>query len=75
VAMRFLLDELPYVGADAEPEDWSPEFAKLVALIREERGIGLQELEELEISISRLRAAVASVEKTENEFEEELETA
>jgi hypothetical protein len=73
--MRFLIDELPYVGADVEPEDWSPEFAKLVALIRDGRGIELQELEELEISISRLRAAVASVEKAESEFEEEFETA
>jgi hypothetical protein len=73
-AMRFLLDELPEVGLDAEPEDWSPEFAHLVALIHDGRGMELQELEDLAIKIERLRAAVARVEKAESE-EEEFETA
>jgi hypothetical protein len=64
--MRFLLDELPEVGINAEPEDWSPEFAKLVALIRDGRGMELEELEDLGVKIERLRAAVASVKEMES---------
>jgi hypothetical protein len=62
-AMRFLLDEIPHVGADTAREDWSPEFADIVRRISEGRGMDLADLEELEISISRLRAAVAAVEE------------
>jgi hypothetical protein len=64
-AMRFLIDELPYVGADAGPADWPSEFADMVRQISVGRGVELEELEELELSISRSRAAAAVVKEEE----------
>jgi hypothetical protein len=58
-AIKFLLLHLPTIGADTEREDWPPEFADLVAMIVDGRGVDLSDLEELEINIARLRAAVA----------------
>ena len=64
-AMRFLIDELPYVGSEAEPADWPSEFADMVRQISAGHGVELEELEELELGISRLRAAVAVVREEE----------
>jgi hypothetical protein len=55
-AMRFLIDELPYVEPDTAREDWPSEFADLVRQIVETGSMDRAE---------RLREAVAAVEDEE----------